>query len=252
MDEGVNLVPDVQTNQAGALDAAFSSLEQRRKPSGDLTSIRLVDKPAGDTREYQHATLSNGLQVVNVQDATATQAAFSVAVDAGNFDNPDQLPGLAHFCEHMLFLGTKNFPDPSGFDKFVAAAGGSTNAHTGDERTAYYTVVSASASNEAATRFADFFRSPLFNNQFVSKEVQAIDSEHQKNVQNQAWRVFAILTSLSDPKSPVGRFWTGNIETLMTIPDKQNLDPVVELKSWFEMHYCPSRMRLATFGPEPL
>jgi insulysin len=152
----------------------------------------------------------------------------------------------------MLFLGTKNFPDPSGFDKFVAASRGSNNAYTADERTVYYTEVSVSASDEARSRFADFFRSPLFNNQYVSKEAHAIDSEHEKNVQDQDRRVFEILNSLSDPKSPVSRFKTGNIETLMTIPDKQNLDPVVELKSWFEMHYCPSRMRLATFGPESL
>eukprot|EP00927_Polykrikos_kofoidii_P056584 TRINITY_DN5067_c1_g1_i1.p1 TRINITY_DN5067_c1_g1~~TRINITY_DN5067_c1_g1_i1.p1 ORF type:complete len:1156 (+),score=190.30 TRINITY_DN5067_c1_g1_i1:44-3511(+) len=252
MDEGHNLIPDVQNGEAGALDAAFPSLEQRPKPSGHLTSMRLVDKAAGDTREYQHATLPNGLQVVNVRDATATQAAFSVAVDAGSLDNPEQLPGLAHFCEHMLFLGTKNFPDPSGFDKFVAASGGSNNAYTADERTVYYTEVSVSASDEARSRFADFFRSPLFNNQYVSKEAHAIDSEHEKNVQDQDRRVFEILNSLSDPKSPVSRFKTGNIETLMTIPDKQNLDPVVELKSWFKRHYCPSRMRLATFGPESL
>lgn len=217
-----------------------------------LSPTLLTDKPKGDTRTYQYVTLPNGLKVVNIRDASTTQAALSVAVDAGSMDNPKELPGLAHFCEHMLFLGTKEYPDFDGFDKFIAQAGGYNNAFTADEHTVYFLEVSESSSVEAMKRFADFFRDPLFNETYVGKEVNAIDSEHQKNVQDQDRRTFEIFNALSNPKSPLSKFKTGTAETLVTIPKEKGLNPVDELKAWFKEHYCPSRMRLATFGPQSL
>ena len=48
------------------------------------------------------------------------------------------LPGLAHFCEHMLFLGTQSYPQEGEFERYVGAAGGSNNAFTAAEETCYY------------------------------------------------------------------------------------------------------------------
>jgi insulysin len=52
--------------------------------------------------------------------------------------DPTDLPGLAHFCEHMLFMGTEKYPDESDYDKFITAHGGSTNAYTGTDNTNYH------------------------------------------------------------------------------------------------------------------
>eukprot|EP00927_Polykrikos_kofoidii_P056578 TRINITY_DN5067_c0_g1_i1.p1 TRINITY_DN5067_c0_g1~~TRINITY_DN5067_c0_g1_i1.p1 ORF type:complete len:1197 (-),score=218.72 TRINITY_DN5067_c0_g1_i1:53-3643(-) len=238
---GVNVSADTSNVQENSLTKV-----------GELFPTIIVDKPAADTRNYQYATLANGLKVVNVQDTSTTQAAYSVGVDAGSLDDPEELPGLAHFCEHMLFLGTKKYPEPSGFDKFIGEAGGYNNAYTAEEHTVYYAEVAVSSADETLSRFADFFRAPLFNETYVAKEVQAIDSEHAKNVQDQDRRVFEIFSSLTNPKSPLNMFGTGNVETLETRPKQKGLDPVAELKAWFKAHYCPSRMRLATFGPQSL
>ena len=51
--------------------------------------------------------------------------------------DPVELPGLAHFLEHMLFLGTKKYPDEAEYDKFVQSHGGYSNAWTADEATNY-------------------------------------------------------------------------------------------------------------------
>eukprot|EP00929_Paragymnodinium_shiwhaense_P083873 TRINITY_DN4481_c0_g2_i1.p1 TRINITY_DN4481_c0_g2~~TRINITY_DN4481_c0_g2_i1.p1 ORF type:complete len:1246 (+),score=307.28 TRINITY_DN4481_c0_g2_i1:137-3739(+) len=233
--------------------ANLTPLMRDRLETLDEMDIRPIkDKPQGDTRSYQFATLANGLRVINIRDPTATQAAFSVAVNAGSLDNPVKLPGLAHFCEHMLFLGTKTYPDPKGFDKFVSEAGGYNNAFTADEHTVYFTEVSIGSGGEAESRLADFFRAPLFDETYVAKEVQAINSEHAKNVQDQDRVVFEIFGALSDPASPASRFKTGNTETLETIPKKEGINPVEALRSWNKEHYCPSRFRLATFGPQSL
>ncbi|CAE6914789.1 STE23 [Symbiodinium sp. CCMP2592] len=99
------------------------------------------------------------------------QEAFTEAVKAGSHDDPRQLPGLAHFCEHMLFLGTEKYPENSGFDQFLMKYGGSSNAFTASEVTVYFAAASSDAASEGLDRFADFFRAPLFK-QDASSDVQ--------------------------------------------------------------------------------
>mmetsp|Transcript_10508 Transcript_10508/g.25436 ORF Transcript_10508/g.25436 Transcript_10508/m.25436 type:complete len:1201 (+) Transcript_10508:52-3654(+) len=215
-------------------------------------SLLLINKPKSDQRQYQYTELSNGLHVVNIQDENSHQMAMAMAVKAGSHDDPRQLPGLAHFCEHMLFLGTEKYPENSGFDQFLLKYGGSSNAFTASEVTVYFAAASSDAASEGLDRFADFFRAPLFKQEFVKKEVQAINSEHEKNVQSSGRRIFQLLESQADPSSSVGRFATGNMETLYDLPMGNGTSPVDALKIYFKERYCPEQMKLVTFGPQPL
>jgi hypothetical protein len=52
--------------------------------------------------------------------------------------DPWELPGLAHFCEHMLFLGTDKYPLENEYGKFISAHGGHTNAYTAADHTNYH------------------------------------------------------------------------------------------------------------------
>jgi insulysin len=213
---------------------------------------KLTDKPRGDSRQYQHSVLSNGLQVLNVQDDRALENAFAMAVQSGSSNDPLEFPGLAHFCEHMVFLGTEKYPEPSGFDNFMGENGGSNNAYTSFDLTVYFGQISGAVGSEAMDRFADFFRKPLFNRSFVEKEVHAIDSEHAKNVQSHSDRIVETMYSLASSGSPVSRFHTGNLETLYTAPMSRSKNPVDALEVYFRRYYCPDKMRLVTFGPEDL
>jgi hypothetical protein len=69
-----------------------------------------VEKSPADDKEYRALTLANGLRVLLASDPKADTAAAALNVRVGHFSDPDDVPGLAHFCEHMLFLGTKKFP----------------------------------------------------------------------------------------------------------------------------------------------
>jgi len=219
-------------------------------PGGDPQALTM--KPRGDTRSYQISLLPNGLQMVNVRDESATKSAFGVAVQAGSYDDPEQFPGLAHFCEHMLFLGTERFPEATGFNDFMSKHDGSNNAYTSDETTVYFAEVSSKAAPEGVSRLADFFRAPLFDKHYVKKEVLAINSEHTKNIPDPGRRIFETLNSIANPLSPVSKFHTGNLNTLYEAPQKRGEDPVDALRVYFATHYCPSKMRLVTIGPEPL
>merc|ERR1719221_827234 len=214
--------------------------------------VRLTLVPQGDRRGYLFSELTNGLQVLNVMDNRSNYKAVAVAVQAGSFDDPVSLPGLAHFCEHMLFLGTKKYPTPSGFDDFTTAHGGMSNAYTANDVTVYYAQYTEPGSSGGLDRFADFFREPTFNRTFVEKEVHAIDSEHAKNVQDPMRRVLSTLYSIADPDSPLSRFHTGNVETLYSDPLARGESPVDALEVYFKDNYCPRRMRLVTYGAQPV
>ena len=64
-----------------------------------------------DTNQYRYLTLENGLRVLVVQDRDAQKSAAALAVNVGHFDDPMDRQGLAHYLEHMLFLGTEKYPN---------------------------------------------------------------------------------------------------------------------------------------------
>lgn len=60
----------------------------------------------------------------------------------GSLSDPPNIAGLSHFCEHMLFLGTKKYPKENEYSQFLSEHAGSSNAFTSGEHTNYYFDVS--------------------------------------------------------------------------------------------------------------
>ena len=158
-----------------------------------------VDSSELDSRSFRGLMLPNGLRVLLCSDPSAIKAAAAMNVQVGWMSDPRELPGLAHFCEHMLFLGTSGYPDEGDFERFVAAAGGSNNAYTDSEDTCYYFDVTAGGLPGALARFSEFFSSPLFTESATAREVSAIDSEHNKNLQQDYWRCAQLVESALCP-----------------------------------------------------
>ena len=131
-------------------------------------------------------TLGNGLEALLISDATLDKAAVSLSVGVGHLSDPDDLPGLAHFCEHMLFLGTAPFPDEAGYKLHLSQNSGSANAFTSLDETNYHLSVHPLAiPGESGTlaRHASFFISPLFLASCTERELKAVDSEFRRNLQ---------------------------------------------------------------------
>lgn len=96
-----------------------------------------IVKRALDTRDYKAITLANGMRVLLISDPLSNRSAAALDVHVGYFSDPKNLPGLAHFCEHMSFLGTKKYPGEEEFSSFLSTNGGSSNAYTDSEDTVY-------------------------------------------------------------------------------------------------------------------
>ena len=70
-----------------------------------------ITKSRSDDRQYKLLTLQNRLQVLLISDPEADKSAASLDVDVGSAAEDKNFQGLAHFLEHMLFMGTEKYPD---------------------------------------------------------------------------------------------------------------------------------------------
>ena len=83
-----------------------------------------------------------------------TVPAAAMDVGVGSSSEPEELPGLAHFVEHMLFLGTDKYPREDEYTSFLEMHGGESNAFTAHEDTHYFFDVHHSQLDGALDRFA--------------------------------------------------------------------------------------------------
>ncbi|TRY55892.1 hypothetical protein DNTS_029134 [Danionella cerebrum] len=210
-----------------------------------------------DKREYRGLEFTNGLKAILISDPTTDKSSAALDVQIGSLSDPENISGLAHFCEHMLFLGTEKYPKENEYSQFLSEHAGSSNAFTSGEHTNYYFDVShehlQGALDRAQTfRFAQFFLCPLFDESCKDREVNAVDSEHEKNLMNDAWRLFQLEKATGNPKHPFSKFGTGNKLTLETRPSQQGIDIRKELLKFHSTYYSSNLMALCVLGRETL
>lgn len=201
--------------------------------------------PAFADRKVLKLKLANGLEAYIVSDPRAEQSAASLSVEAGSWEDPVEYPGIAHFLEHMLFLGTKKYPEEAGFSAFVSGNGGMTNAFTQDLATTYIFTINNKAFSEGIDRFSSFFKEPLFNPSGVSRELNAIDQEYAKNLDDDSRRLFSVIKELANPQHPAQHFSMGNSQTLSKVSQET-------LKNWYKQNYSANLMHLAIYSPLPI
>ncbi|XP_068625858.1 insulin-degrading enzyme [Battus philenor] len=211
-----------------------------------------IVKSREDKREYRGLELKNHLKVLLVSDPTTDKSAAAMDVNVGYLSDPDELPGLAHFCEHMLFLGTKKYPEENEYNKFLSENGGSSNASTSSDHTTYYFDVLPPHLEKALDIFSQFFISPLFTESATGRELSAVNSEHEKNTSQDTWRMDQLNKSTASPTHPYHKFGTGNRETLETIPKQKGIDVRKELLKFHEAWYSANVMTLVVLGKESL
>lgn len=205
--------------------------------------------PDTDDRQYRHVELENGLSVVLVSDADADKAAASLDVRVGSRQDPAAWEGLAHFLEHMLFLGTEAFPEPGEYQAFIAANGGSHNAYTAFEHTNYFFDIEPVQLAAALDRFSAFFKSPLFNPEYVGREVKAVHSEYRARINNDRRRVMDVFKEVVNQEHPFASFSVGSLDTLMDSGEEALRQALLD---FYAKWYSADIMSLTVLGRESL
>jgi len=206
----------------------------------------VLEVPKDDNREYRYFVLENGMKCIIYNDPEGDREGAAVSVRVGSLSNPKEIPGLAHFLEHMLFLGTKQFPRENEYSDYINTHGGHNNAWTDHEETIYYfDITKGGHLPHALKMLSAFFKDPLFNQSSTERELKAVDSEDAKNYQKDMWKQFQLIKSLCNPEHPFSYFATGNVKTLDEVPREKGINVRERLLDFHKRLYSSNIMTLA-------
>jgi insulysin len=198
-----------------------------------------------DKREMKSITLGNNLEILLISSSSYNKSSAAMDVATGSLEDPTNALGMAHFLEHMLFLGTKKYPSVGEYSEYLSTHQGMSNAYTDREHTNYYFEVNTEAYEGALDRFSQFFIEPLFLQEYVEREMNAVHSEHQKNLNSDGWRKRRVYDLLVEKNHPRQKFDVGTLETLKKIKTKDLID-------FYHKQYSANQMKLVLMSSLPL
>ncbi|MBP5097841.1 pyrroloquinoline quinone biosynthesis protein PqqF [Pseudomonas protegens] len=193
-------------------------------------------------------TLANGLRVSLRHAPHLKRCAATLRVAAGSHDVPLAWPGLAHFLEHLLFLGTERFPVEQGLMAYVRAQGGQLNARTCERATEFFFELPASAFAGGLERLCEMLAQPRMSLEDQHREREVLHAEFIAWSRDAtAQRQFALFDGLH-AAHPLRAFHAGNRYSL-NLPNNAFQQA---LQQFHREYYQAGQMVLSLAGPQPL
>ncbi len=192
--------------------------------------------------------LENGFRyVIKANHEPKNRVALYLDVQAGSLQESDSQRGLAHFLEHMMFNGSKNFPPGSLVDYFQSLGmnfGGDTNARTTHDQTVYNIILPNSSEKDLDSGFlviADYARGALLADTEIDRERGVILAEKRTRDSagyrtNIAVNNFALHGTRYPERMPIG---------VQKTLEYANHDL---LQSYYDAWYRPENMILVVVG----
>ncbi|MDM3871782.1 insulinase family protein [Porticoccus sp. W117] len=215
----------------------------------ETVDVNMVQSFPLDSKEYRYIELDNGIRTLLVSDDKAVKSLASLVVNIGSYQDPEGWDGLAHFLEHMLFLGTEKYPESAEYNEYLDSNGGNHNAYTAYDITNYHFSVDNSAYEGALDRFAQFFISPLFTEEYVDREKNAVHSEYYTRIEKDPIRNIEVFENTINPAHQAFKFNAGNLDTLSDKPNRSARD---ELIDFYKTYYSSDLMTLAMVSNQSL
>lgn len=191
--------------------------------------------------EFSKTTLSNGLRVIMAPQPSMQSATVQIMVRVGSRDETNKTSGIAHFLEHLVFKGTKNYPTAQDISSSIDAVGGEINANTGKERTAYYIKAWERYLPLSFDILSGFVKNPLLDKTEMEKEKGVILEEIAMYDDLPMQKAPDIFENLLYSESSLGRDILGARETIKNMKHK-------EVKNFIRSSYIPSNMVLSIAG----
>ncbi len=204
--------------------------------------------PAPAHPHYLQLTLANGLRVSLRHAPRLKRCAAALRVAAGSHDVPLAWPGLAHFLEHLLFLGTVRFPANEGLMAYVQRQGGQVNASTRERTTDFFFEVPASAFEAALERLGDMLGHPRLAIEDQLREREVLHAEFIAWSQDATAQQQQALLEGVAADHPLRAFHAGNRDSLPV----EHEDFQQALRDFYEGFYQTGQMTLSLAGPQSL
>lgn len=256
----------------------YGAAKSRQTRNMGVKHLDQPDKSEGDPKHYRSLSLQNGLRAMLISDPKMSESSSSSFVDSssrasttsstsleqyhgklaacavlmgvGSFYEPKKYQGLAHFLEHMIFMGSKKYPEENAFDSFVTKSGGFSNAHTENEDTCFYFEVEEQHLDKTMDMFMNLMKAPLMSADSMTRERSAVQSEFEQSNMVDGVRRDQVLATLAGEGFPHSTFSWGNLKSLQE--NVNDLELHKELHDFQRKHYGSNRMIVCLQATLPL
>jgi zinc protease len=206
-----------------------------------LPALVVLLMPALAPAQVSEFRLANGMKVVVKEDRRAPVVVSQIWYKVGSSYEPDGLTGISHALEHMMFKGTEKI-QPGEFSRIISALGGSENAFTGRDYTAYFQTLAAEHLERALELEADRMRNLLLDPAEFAREIEVIKEERRLRTEDrpsgQVYEQFSAVAWRASPyRNPVIG-WMNDLEHM-------NAD---DLAAWYRRWYAPNNATLVVAG----
>ena len=203
-----------------------------------LFGMSLSQVCAAEVSQFQ---LDNGLTVMVKQDTRAPVVTSQVWYKVGASYEPDGVTGVSHMLEHMMFKGTKNLK-PGELSKIIARLGGSENAFTSQDYTAYFQTIHKDHLKRMFELESERMQSLKLEDAEFQKERKVVLEERRMRVEDQPTsrlheRFEAVAYDTNPYRRPVIG-WQQDIENYQ----------LADLQTWYDRHYAPNNAVLVVVG----
>ncbi len=189
---------------------------------------------------YQKTTLDNGLRILSEEIPHVRSVSIGIWVDVGSRDEQDEISGISHFIEHMMFKGTER-RSPKDIAEELDAVGGLLNAYTTKEYTCYHAKVLDEHIDLAIDLLTDMLFNSKFNETDIEREKNVIIEEIKMYEDAPDELVHDIFTKTLWQGHPLGRPIIGTVETVKSFTRD-------DLLKYYRQHYNPNNMIVALAG----
>jgi predicted Zn-dependent peptidase len=190
---------------------------------------------------FERTVLANGLRVVSSTMPHTRSVSVGLYVAAGSRYEDDEIAGVSHFLEHMLFKGTKRRPNAQMISEEIEGVGGSMNAATDKELTVYWAKVGQQHFERCLDVLADALLESTMEPAEIEKERQVIIEELAMTEDSPGDLAALLMDDVLWPEQPLGRDVGGSQKSVAAISRDQIL-------GFVDKHYTPENTVLAVAG----
>ncbi|MDR6180078.1 coenzyme PQQ biosynthesis probable peptidase PqqF [Pseudomonas sp. SORGH_AS 211] len=198
--------------------------------------------------QHRRLRLANGLAVALLHDAELPQAAALVRIGAGSHQAPRAFPGLAHFLEHLFFLGSRRYPAADGLMPLVQRLGGELNASTRETTTDFFFALAPEHLAAGLARLLDMLAAPLLAADAQRREREVLHAEFIAWARSADTRRDLALAAGLPADHPAAGFHAGNRYSLPLH------SPIFQaaLRDFQRQYYRADNALLVLAGPQSL
>ena len=190
---------------------------------------------------FDYNVMRNGLSVITSPMPHTRSVTICAFIKTGSRYETPGSSGISHLLEHMVFKGTKNFPNPRMISEGIEKVGGSMNASTDRELTIYWCKVPSEYFSAALAIIRDMLVDPLLLADDLDKEKSVVLEEIHMSLDDPASKAELLLEELLWAGHPLGQHIAGSEQSLNAIK-------LSELTDYWRLQYSPANTVLSIAG----